>query len=128
VLRAEHVAWMLEVRYAYRTSVRDSGQDSDRKICAPAQNRHPFLQQQPGSMVFSYQLKTPDKIQLGGIYFMSLSLEPLFILSQTLPPSFLTLIGVTLTLNLLTTTIVAPPSNASKRQMGFNSAFKGLKQ
>jgi hypothetical protein len=33
----------------------------------------------------------------------------------------------TLTLNLLTTTIVAPPSNASKWQMGFNSAFKGLK-
>jgi len=32
-----------------------------------------------------------------------------------------------LTLNLLTTTIVAPPSNASKLQMGFNSAFKGLK-
>jgi len=29
----------------------------------------------------------------------------------------------TLTLNLLTTTIVAPPSNASKWQMGFNSAF-----
>ena len=27
---------------------------------------------------------------------------------------------------LLTTTIVAPPSNASKWQMGFNSAFKGL--
>ena len=34
---------------------------------------------------------------------------------------------VLLTLNLLTTTIVAPPSNASKGQMGFNSAFKGLK-
>ena len=33
----------------------------------------------------------------------------------------------TLTLNLLTTTIVAPPSNASKWQMGFNSVFKGLK-
>jgi hypothetical protein len=33
-----------------------------------------------------------------------------------------------LTLNLLTTTIVAPPSNASKWQMGFNSAFKGLIQ
>jgi len=33
---------------------------------------------------------------------------------------------VALTLNLLTTTIVAPPSNASKWQMGFNSAFKGL--
>jgi hypothetical protein len=33
---------------------------------------------------------------------------------------------VCLTLNLLTTTIVAPPSNASKWQMGFNSAFKGL--
>ena len=31
-----------------------------------------------------------------------------------------------LTLNLLTTTIVAPPSNASKWRMGFNSAFKGL--
>ena len=34
--------------------------------------------------------------------------------------------GTFLTLNLLTTTIVAPPSNASKWQMGFNSAFKGL--
>ena len=34
--------------------------------------------------------------------------------------------GPSLTLNLLTTTIVAPPSNASKWQMGFNSAFKGL--
>ena len=32
-----------------------------------------------------------------------------------------------LTLNLVTTTIVAPTSNASKWQMGFNSAFKGLK-
>jgi len=31
-----------------------------------------------------------------------------------------------LTLNLLTTAIFAPPSNASKWQMGFNSAFKGL--
>ena len=31
-----------------------------------------------------------------------------------------------LTLNLLTTTIVATPSNASKWQMGFNSVFKGL--
>jgi hypothetical protein len=31
-----------------------------------------------------------------------------------------------LTLNLLTTTIIAPPSNTSKWQMGFNSAFKGL--
>jgi len=27
---------------------------------------------------------------------------------------------------MLTTTIVAPPSNASKWQVGFNSAFKGL--
>jgi len=33
-----------------------------------------------------------------------------------------------LTLNLLTTTTVAPPSNASKWQMEFNSAFKGLKR
>jgi hypothetical protein len=31
-----------------------------------------------------------------------------------------------LTPNLLTTTIVALPSNVSKWQMGFNSAFKGL--
>ena len=38
----------------------------------------------------------------------------------------LALLCVVLTLNLLTTTIVAPPSNASKCQMGFNSAFKGL--
>src|SRR5215475_3916071 len=30
-----------------------------------------------------------------------------------------------LTINLLMTTIFAPPSNASKWQMGFNSAFKG---
>ena len=34
---------------------------------------------------------------------------------------------LTLTLNLLRTTIVAPPSNASKWKMGFNSAFKWLK-
>jgi hypothetical protein len=32
-----------------------------------------------------------------------------------------------LTLNLVTINIVAPPSNTSKWQMGFNSAFKGLK-
>ena len=38
------------------------------------------------------------------------------------------LLVTTLTLNLLTTTIVAPPSNASKWQMGFNSAFKGLRK
>ena len=38
--------------------------------------------------------------------------------------SFLTILH--LTLNLLTTTIVAPPSNSSKWQMGFNLAFKGL--
>ena len=35
-------------------------------------------------------------------------------------------VDVLLTLNLLTTTIVAPPSNASKWHMGFNSAFKGM--
>jgi hypothetical protein len=33
---------------------------------------------------------------------------------------------LTLTLNLLMSTTVAPPSNASKWQMRFNSAFKGL--
>jgi len=38
----------------------------------------------------------------------------------------LTEIYVIKTLNLLTTTIVAPPNNASKWQMGFNSAFKGI--
>jgi hypothetical protein len=38
---------------------------------------------------------------------------------RVFPLSYLILI-------LLTTTIVAPPSNASKWQMGFNSAFKGL--
>jgi len=36
------------------------------------------------------------------------------------------LLSGTLTLTLLTTAIFAPPSNASKWQMGFNSAFKGL--
>ena len=35
-------------------------------------------------------------------------------------------LSMMLTLNLLTTTIVAPSSNAGKWQMGFNSAFKGL--
>jgi len=40
----------------------------------------------------------------------------------------LTRITSTLTLNLLTTTVVAPPSNANKWQMGFNSAFKGLNE
>ena len=35
--------------------------------------------------------------------------------------------GPELTLNMLTTTIVEPPSNARKWQMGFNSAFKGLR-
>jgi hypothetical protein len=41
-------------------------------------------------------------------------------------PSAVDLLKASLTLNLLTTTIVAPPSNASKWQMRFNSAFKGL--
>ena len=40
---------------------------------------------------------------------------------------FRELVGSLLTLNLLTTTIVAPRSNASKWQTGFNSAFKGFK-
>ena len=40
--------------------------------------------------------------------------------------SILTAVGLFLTLNLLTTTRVAPPSDASKWQMGFNSAFKRL--
>jgi len=31
-----------------------------------------------------------------------------------------------LTLNLLTAAIVAPPNNASEWEMGFNLAFKGL--
>ena len=37
------------------------------------------------------------------------------------------MLWINLTLNLLTTTIVAPPSNASKWQMGFKSTFKGFK-
>jgi hypothetical protein len=41
---------------------------------------------------------------------------------------FISICFVCLTLNLLTTTIVAPASNASKWHMGFNSAFKGVKQ
>ena len=41
--------------------------------------------------------------------------------------TYMLLLNCALTLKLLTTTIVAPPSNASKWQMGFNSAFKGLK-
>ena len=49
-----------------------------------------------------------------------------FLLFQTDAHNY-KIIGI-LTLNLLTTTIVAPPSNASKWQVGFNSAFKGLKQ
>jgi len=49
-------------------------------------------------------------------------------LSQAQQPLVQHNINSLLTLNLLTTTIVAPPSNASKWQMGFNSAFKGLKQ
>ena len=41
--------------------------------------------------------------------------------------SFPVAVKIPLTLNLPTTTIVAPPSNASKWQMEFNSAFKGLR-
>ena len=40
--------------------------------------------------------------------------------------TFVNPLNAELTLNLLMTTIVAPPSYASKWQMGFNSAFKGL--
>jgi hypothetical protein len=46
-----------------------------------------------------------------------------------LPPAFSKYVHhiyMHLTLNLLMTTIVAPPSNASKWQMGFNLVFKGL--
>jgi len=37
----------------------------------------------------------PDKIQMRGIYFVSLSLKPSFILSPALHPSFVILICVT---------------------------------
>jgi hypothetical protein len=57
-------------------------------------------------------------------------------ISEDHPTSYLVGTGVltggkeggtwSLTLNPLTSTIVAPPSNASKWQMGFNSAFKWL--
>jgi hypothetical protein len=46
-----------------------------------------------------------------------------FVIHSTLDEIF---IAVSLTLILLTTTIDAALSNASKWQMGFNSAFKGL--
>ena len=49
------------------------------------------------------------------------NLSPIFLLNAIFAMTILDL-----TLNLLTTTIVAPPSNASKWQMGFNSVFKGL--
>ena len=45
----------------------------------------------------------------------------------TATPIVMIMVAMTLTLKLLTTIIVAPPSNASKWQMGFNSAFQGLK-
>ena len=41
--------------------------------------------------------------------------------------TYMFILKCALTLKLPKTTIVAPPSNASKWQMGFNSAFKGLK-
>jgi hypothetical protein len=50
--------------------------------------------------------------------------EPTLIILGTITVSHVTVLY--LTLNLPTTTIVAPPSNASKWQMGFNSVFKGL--
>jgi hypothetical protein len=42
--------------------------------------------------------------------------------------SIITITNDILTLNLLMTIIVASPSNASKWQVGFNSAFRGLNQ
>jgi hypothetical protein len=52
--------------------------------------------------------------------------HPLFLSDFNDACIFSTIFFRRLTLNLLTTTIVAPPSNASKWQMGFNSVFKGL--
>ena len=54
------------------------------------------------------------------IYYAFVHVKSQFILSVMLHHT-------SLTLNLLTTTIVVPPSNASKWHLGFNSAFKGLK-
>jgi len=53
--------------------------------------------------------------------------HPFFITRITMAHQNRSICKVRLTLNLLTTTIDAPPSNASKWQMGFNSAFKGLR-
>ena len=64
-------------------------------------------------------------IRINGIYYI-ITPSYMFWLSLFQPSLGLNIIYLTLTLNLLTTTIVAPPSNAIKWQMGFNSAFKGL--
>ena len=64
-----------------------------------------------------------------GLYLLPLThtAPPPPILLSHLSHHFAFMMEIQLTLNLLTTTIVAPPHNASKWQMGFNSAFKGLK-
>ena len=54
-------------------------------------------------------------------FHMSCDSRFLYIVCSVMPP-------LSLTLNLLTTTIVPPPNNASKWQMGFNSVFKGMER
>jgi hypothetical protein len=50
-----------------------------------------------------------------------------FYVHNFMSSKFINILCFYLTLNLLTTTLVALPSNASKWQMGFNSAFKGFR-
>ena len=75
-------------------------------------------------------MKLPENTQTANLHVCTAhqQYQGTFLLFQTDAHNY-KIIGILkqLTLNLLTTTIVAPPSNASKWQMGFNSAFKGLK-
>jgi hypothetical protein len=70
-----------------------------------------YLQLNEGSL-----LQYSSSVGVNTVQQCCYMLEMFMVLSQ----------NIILTLNLLTSTIIAPPSNASKWQMGFNSAFKGL--
>jgi len=63
-----------------------------------------------------------------GTRVLQISFTPARIVRPSIPRFLGMLSNITcrLTLNLLPTTIIALPNNASKWQMGFNSAFKGL--
>jgi hypothetical protein len=70
-------------------------------------------------------LGSPSLSQGVPTHFRDLLLHNGTVYGEMLAPTLEDTFVVNLTLNLLTTTIVAP-SNASKWQMGFSSAFKRL--